>query len=86
MKRIANLAGLSQRQMLRGFRESFGQTVTHFYSDLRLQKANELLRQTRLPVSQVAVSTGFTNQSSFARAFQKKYGAVPNDWRRRIEP
>ena len=86
IERIANLAGLSQRQILRHFRESFGQTVNHFYSDLRLQKANELLRQTRLPVSQVAVATGFASQSSFARAFQKKYGAVPKDWRRRIEP
>lgn len=85
IERIANLAGLSQRQMLRGFRESFGQTVNRFYTELRLQKANELLRQTRLPVSQVAIATGFTNQSSFARAFQDKYGAGPKDWRKRIE-
>lgn len=86
IERIANLAGLSQRQILRHFRESFGQTVNHFYFDLRLQKANELLRQTRLPVSQVAIATGFATHSSFARAFQKKYGAAPKDWRRRIEP
>lgn len=85
IERIANLSGLSQRQMLRGFRESFGQTVNRFYTELRLQKANELLRQTRLPVSQVAIATGFTNQSSFARAFQDKYGTRPKDWRKRIE-
>jgi transcriptional regulator GlxA family with amidase domain len=85
VERIAILAGLSQRQMLRGFRDSFGQTVSRFYTDLRLQKANELLRQTRLPVSQVAIATGFTSQSSFARAFQDKYGARPKDWRKWIE-
>lgn len=86
IERVANLSGLSQRQMLRGFRKSFGQTVNHFYANLRLQKANELLRQTRLSVSQVAIATGFTSQSSFARAFRRKFGAGPKDWRKRIEP
>lgn len=83
LSRLARLVGLSQRQLLRHFRHDLGQTVNQYYMGERLKKADELLRQTRLSVTQVAFAAGFSDQSSFSRAFQQRFGVTPKAWRER---
>lgn len=46
---------------------------------LRLNKALELLRSGK-PVNEVALETGFFDQSHFTRAFKKKFGTTPGQY------
>lgn len=81
-KQIAMLVGVSQRQLQRRFDQEFGNGPMQCYLDIRLKKADELTRKTRLPFIEVALTTGFVNQGHFAKAFKAKYGLTPSDRRK----
>jgi AraC family transcriptional regulator len=51
----------------------------------RLARAHQLLQQTKLPVSEIALSTGFSDQSHFAKHFRRLTGMAPGQarWNRR---
>jgi transcriptional regulator GlxA family with amidase domain len=70
---IANLSGMSARNLQRLFRDRMGTGLMQFYRDLRLDTARDLLEQTGLPVLDVAVATGFANGAHFARAFRARW-------------
>ena len=78
LDQIAMLTGLGSRQLSRRFEVQFGKGVMQCYMDIRLQKADELIRKTRLPVVEVAMTTGFINQAHFARVYRTKFGASPS--------
>ena len=84
LDQIAHLCGLSSRQLQRHFQADLGRSVVQHYARIRLAKAEELLRQSRLPVTEIAMATGFASQSNFARAFRQAYGVAPSD--RRANP
>jgi transcriptional regulator GlxA family with amidase domain len=51
----------------------------HFhYRWLRLERARQFLRETTLPVLDVALATGFTSASQFARAYSRAFGEPPS--------
>ncbi|WP_370584764.1 GlxA family transcriptional regulator [Paracoccus sp. IB05] len=81
LEQLARLSGLSSRQLQRQFRRDLGVSVMDHYSAIRLDKADELLRQTRLPLGQVAYSTGYSSQSNFSRAFLRRFGTNPGERR-----
>jgi transcriptional regulator GlxA family with amidase domain len=77
LEQVGQLCGVSGRQLQRLFHADLGQSVVQHYLRLRLSKADELLRQSRLTITEIALSTGFTSQSNFARAFRARYGVPP---------
>ncbi len=79
---LARIAGVSLRQLERQFREQLGRGIHAHYLALRLERARQLLRETSLPVLDVAVATGFASASQFARAFTRAYGTPPSRYRR----
>ncbi|MCY0854617.1 helix-turn-helix transcriptional regulator [Cupriavidus sp. D39] len=50
---------------------------------LRLERARALLRDTALPLAQVAIACGFSDQSHFTHVFSRALGVSPGNWRRR---
>ncbi|MCY4394781.1 MAG: GlxA family transcriptional regulator [Rhodospirillaceae bacterium] len=81
---LAGVVGVSVRQLNRQFRAGLGRSAGSFYRDLRLDKSCELLRQTDLPILEIAIATGFADAAHFATAFGKRFGAAPS--RYRLEP
>ena len=81
---LAGVVGVSARQLNRQFQAGLGRSAGSFYRDLRLDKSRELLRQTDLPVLEIAVATGFSGAAHFATAFGKRFGRTPS--RDRLEP
>lgn len=77
LEQLARLSGLSTRQLQRQFQRDLGVSVMDHYSAIRLDKADELLRQTRLPIGQVAYAAGYSSQSNFTRAFQRRFEVTP---------
>ena len=51
------------------------------YLQLRLAAARRLVTDTNMPLMEVAMATGFTSQSSFARAFRTAHGTSARDLR-----
>lgn len=80
-QRIANLAGLSLRQIERSFRSSLGRGVHEHYLALRLARSRQLLRETSLSTLEVALATGFASASQFSRAFKRAFGFRPREAR-----
>ena len=59
------------RQLERLFRRHLGHGIHKQYSSMRLERARQLLRETTLPVLDVAIATGFSSSSQFARAYRR---------------
>jgi transcriptional regulator GlxA family with amidase domain len=79
---LAKSAGLSVRQVERLFLRHLNMTPGRYYMRLRLERARELLRQTNLPILDVAIATGFTSHSYFAQSYRLQFGRPPSEERR----
>jgi transcriptional regulator GlxA family with amidase domain len=75
---LARIAGVSVRQLERLFRRHLGHGIHRQYSSMRLERARQLLRETTLPVLDVAIATGFSSSSQFARAYKRTFGEPPS--------
>jgi AraC-like DNA-binding protein len=78
---IAADCGISQRSLRRRLDEA-GVTFRQLTEDARTQYALWALRETRLPVSEIAHRLGYDSQGAFARAFRKTTGTPPSGLRR----
>ena len=78
---LACAAGISLRQLERLFQRHIGHGIHSHYRWLRLERARQLLRETSLPVLDVAFATGFASSSQFARAYSRAFGEPPSDTR-----
>jgi transcriptional regulator GlxA family with amidase domain len=79
---LASLACTSLRQLERSFRTGVGRGVHEHYLALRLGRARQLLRESSLPIVEVAVATGFGSASQFSRAYRRAFGVQPSQVRR----
>lgn len=78
---IAQLVGISQRQLERRFNRHFGCSVARFSQLLRLQHARVLLVSTKLSISEISMASGFNTQSHFNLVFKKCFGRNPGAYR-----
>ena len=75
---LAREAGISLRQLERLFEHHLGRGIHRHYRFLRLERARQLLRESTLPVLDVALATGFASSSQFARAYRRAFGEAPS--------
>ena len=80
---LAAIGGVSVRQLERLFRAQLGRTIGEHYLALRLDRARALLRQTSLPVLEVALASGFASAAHFSRAYSARFGLPPRAERAR---
>ena len=80
---LAGRLGISLDRLERAFRAEVGVAPVSYYRRLRLRRADDLLTHSTLSIREVALSCGFWNLSSFARAFREQYGHAPSEARQR---
>ncbi|NYE63306.1 transcriptional regulator GlxA family with amidase domain [Duganella sp. 1224] len=80
---IANLVGLSRRQLERLFKQYLGSLPSRYYLELRLQRARQLLLETNHSIVQVGLMCGFSSGSHFSTAFGALFGNTPREERQR---
>jgi transcriptional regulator GlxA family with amidase domain len=80
---IAQLAGLSRRQLERLFKQYLGSLPSRYYLELRLQRARQLLLDTNYSIVQVGLMCGFSSGSHFSTAFGALFGNTPREERQR---
>ena len=81
---VADLAGaacMSPAHFARSFKATTGQRPHEFVSQIRLTLAKQMLANRHLPISDIALSTGFSSQSNFSRAFHDATGMTPRGYR-----
>ena len=80
---IAQLAGVSRRQLERLFKQYLGSLPSRYYLELRLKRARQLLRDTNRSIVQVGLMCGFSSGSHFSTAFGALFGNTPREERQR---
>jgi len=82
----AMAAGLSvsERTLLRRFRQVLADTPLHYLQQLRLLGARRLLENSPLGLEQIVARVGYNDVSTFRRLFKREIGCSPADYRRRF--
>ncbi|TQK06748.1 GlxA family transcriptional regulator [Herbaspirillum sp. SJZ107] len=80
---IAQLVGISRRQLERLFKQYLGSLPSRYYLELRLKRARQLLRDTNSSIVQVGLMCGFSSGSHFSTAFGALFGNTPREERQR---
>lgn len=81
---LAEHAHLSPRHFNRKFKAVFGLTPADFVEELRLDEARWLLANADGSMESVAGDIGYRSDDSFRRAFERRFGVGPNEYRRRF--
>jgi AraC family transcriptional regulator len=82
LSELAALCGLSRSHFVRAFKQSTGMPPHRWLSMQRVKRAKELLRGTRMPIAEIALTCGFADQSHLTRVFSKACRISPGAWRR----
>ncbi len=80
---LADLAGISTRQLNRRFVEVFGISVQNFLIKTRIQASCDSLLNGDRSIAEIATDVGFCDQSAFTQHFRKHIGVTPYKYRSR---
>jgi len=78
---VALASQLSERHFHRLFAKTTGVTYNQYVQNVRLEKSCELLKTTRLSVSEIAEAVGYQDKGYFLKLFKKKIGRTPRSYR-----
>jgi transcriptional regulator GlxA family with amidase domain len=83
VRRLARVSGVSQAHFARSFRDAFGVPPHRYLLTRRIERAKALLRDTDLPITEIAFQTGWNSLGTFGRTFRDVTGENPRDLRAR---
>jgi len=84
LKQGAALASISQPQFIKLFKRVAGMTFVSYVTHVRLSHAFRLLKESSLTIADIAIRTGFSDQSYFDRRFKSAFGQVPSAVRKQM--
>lgn len=83
---LANYVSVSRRQLERLFQKYLHCSPSRYYLKLRLTRARQLLKQTPMPIIEVATACGFVSTPHFSKCYREFFGIPPRDERLGIQP
>jgi AraC-like DNA-binding protein len=81
---LAQLARLSPYHFCRAFKQSFGLPPHRYHTKQRIERAKVLLHRRPLSVTEIGMTLGFSETSSFTAAFRKATGLTPSNYHRSV--
>lgn len=84
--RLASVSGVSEAHFARSFKEAFGVPPHRYLLTRRIERAKALLRDTDLPIIEIAFQTGWNSLGTFGRVFRDITGESPSVLRAREQP
>lgn len=81
VQELARVVGMSQYYFSKLFKLSTGTTPHQYVMRLRVERAQELLRETDTPLTEIASTVGFETQSHFTSVFRKVSASTPKRYR-----
>jgi len=85
VSRLASVSGTSEAYFARSFREAFGIPPHRYLLTRRVERAAALLRDTDMPVIEIALQTGWNSIGTFGRTFRDVTGESPSELRRQLQ-
>ncbi len=82
---ITDHFGLSATYLNQLFKQELGMTIKQYISEMRMERAEQLLAQTYETVDEIAAKCGYSNGNYFAKAFRENRKMSPTDYRKRME-
>jgi AraC-like DNA-binding protein len=79
--RLASVSGISEAHFARSFKQAFGLPPHRYLLTRRIERATALLRDTDLPIIEVAYETGWNSLGTFGRIFRDITGKSPGEFR-----
>jgi AraC family transcriptional regulator, arabinose operon regulatory protein len=86
VSQLAALVNLSPSRFAHLFRRTTGMSPVRYLHDLRMRRAQTLLQETSLPVGEVMRLVGWGDPSHFSKAFRRRFGVGPRDYRHASGP
>jgi transcriptional regulator GlxA family with amidase domain len=83
VQRLARVSGVSQAHFARSFKQAFGVPPHRYLLTRRIERATALLRDTDLPITEIAFQTGWESLGTFGRTFRDITGESPGTLRLR---
>ncbi|MBL8544734.1 MAG: helix-turn-helix transcriptional regulator [Hyphomonadaceae bacterium] len=84
VKRLASVSGVSEAHFARSFKQAFGAPPHRYLLTRRIERASALLRDTELPITDIAFEAGWSSLGTFGRTFLDITGESPGDFRARV--
>ena len=81
--RLSRVSGVSEAHFARSFKDAFGVPPHRYLLTRRIERAKALLRDTELPVTEIAFQTGWSSLGTFGRIFRDITGESPSELRAR---
>lgn len=82
LHQVAEACDLSVGHFARAFRQTFRKPPYKWLTERRVDRARELMTNSRLPLADIAIQSGFADQSALNRTFKRLHGVAPGIWRR----
>ena len=83
--RLAKTSGVSAAHFARSFKEAFGVPPHRYLLTRRIERAKAMLRETALPITEIAFETGWKSLGTFGRTFRDITGESPGAVRERAQ-
>ncbi|MEM9907817.1 MAG: AraC family transcriptional regulator [Cyanobacteria bacterium P01_D01_bin.44] len=81
LEHLVDLTGLNRSYLIRVFRQTVGMPPYEYLTQIRVRKAKQLL-ETGLPIAEVAIAVGMSDQSHLTRHFKSLVGMTPGHYRK----
>jgi len=82
LHQVAEACDLSVGHFARAFRQTFRRPPYKWLTERRVERARDLMTNSRLPLADIAIQSGFADQSALNRTFKRLHGVAPGIWRR----
>ncbi len=79
---IASALNISRSVLFEKCRAVLGKAPTEYLRDLRFEKAAEMIKEGSHPIAEIAYRAGFNDAHYFSKAFRKRYGMTPSEYRK----
>ncbi|MDG0814709.1 response regulator transcription factor [Cohnella rhizosphaerae] len=79
--KLAEIVYLNPTYLSRLFKQQSGQGVSQYITELRLTRAKDLLRDSKLKIHEIALKVGFDSATSFGRFFKRELNRTPQEYR-----
>lgn len=74
---LADYVGIDRTQLFRYFKDELGVSPKQYLINIRMKRAEELLKTTKLTIKEIAFSVGYIDEYLFSKMFKKIYGVSP---------
>ena len=84
IEEISRVANFSKHYINKFFKKATNKTFARYINDVRIEKAQTLLKGSKQSISDIAYEVGFNSIKTFNRVFKQKVGCTPSEYRLKL--